>query len=135
VIAGEWEYNWMVRFVFPPARVFSGKEHNMLDEKFRRRVAWEAARMMYGHEEPECFRAKMKAARRIHRGKINPRDLPTDREIRQQLAVLTEMHRNREGQHRLREAHRRVEFVRIDDFLKQNVLQTINPLRRLAWRG
>lgn len=70
----------------------------MLDEKFRRRVAWEAARMMYGHEEPECFRAKMKAARRIHRGEVNPRDLPSDREIRQQLAVLTEMHRNREAQ-------------------------------------
>ena len=79
--------------------VFSSKEHNMFDEKLRLRVAREAARMMYGHEEPGCFRAKMKAARRIHRGEVNPRDLPSDREVRQQLAVLTEMHRRREGQH------------------------------------
>ena len=81
----------------------------MFDEKFRRQVAREAARMMYGHEEAECFRAKMKAARRIHRGQINPRDLPSDRDVRQQLAVLTEMHRRREAQQHRREAqqHRR----------------------------
>ena len=71
----------------------------MLDEKQRQRVAWEAARLIYGHRETDHFRAKMKAARQTCPGQINPRDLPSDREVRQQLAVLTKMHGRSEGPH------------------------------------
>ncbi len=37
-------------------------------DKLRRRVAWEAARLMYTREESEYFRAKLKAARRLASG-------------------------------------------------------------------
>ncbi len=51
----------------------------------RRQVAWEAARLMYDREETEYFRAKLKAARRIAKGDFKPGDLPSNREIRDQI--------------------------------------------------
>jgi hypothetical protein len=69
----------------------------MLDEKQRQRVAWEAARLIYGHRETDFFRAKMKVARQMFSGQINSRDLPSDRDVRQQLAVITKMHGHNEA--------------------------------------
>jgi predicted nucleotidyltransferase len=77
----------------------------MASDKLRRRVAWEAARLMYAREESEYFRAKMKAARRITRDEIKPRDLPSNREIRDQIQALARMHegeRQRENLHQMR---------------------------------
>ena len=50
--------------------------------KLRRQIAWEAARLMYDRRESEYFRAKMKAARYIFRGRVKPADLPSSAEIR-----------------------------------------------------
>ena len=54
----------------------------MSNEKLRRQLAWEAARLMYTREESEYLRAKLKAARRIVSGEPKPSDLPSNREIR-----------------------------------------------------
>ena len=40
----------------------------MTNEKFRRQIAFEAARLMYQRQESEYFRAKLRAAKRICRG-------------------------------------------------------------------
>ncbi len=69
----------------------------MSSDKIRRRVAWEAARLMYDREETEYFRAKLKAARRIARGDFKPGDLPSNREIRDQIQAWACLH---EGQRR-----------------------------------
>ncbi len=69
----------------------------MSNEKLRRQVAWEAARLMYARDESEYFRAKMKAARRICTGDLKPRDLPSNREIRDQIQTMARIH---EGQRR-----------------------------------
>ena len=54
----------------------------------RRRVAWEAARLMFTHEETEYFRAKMKAARRLVSAEFQPSDLPSNREIRDEIQAM-----------------------------------------------
>ncbi len=74
----------------------------MSNDKMRRRVAWEAARLMYAREEAEYFRAKMKAARRIYSGQFKPSDLPSNREIRDQIQEMARIH----------EGHRRTENLR-----------------------
>ena len=56
------------------------------------RVAWEAARLMYEREETEYLRAKLKAARRIARGDFKPSDLPSNREIREQIQAWARLH-------------------------------------------
>ncbi len=66
----------------------------MANDKLRRRVAWEAARLMYTREEAEYFRAKLKAARRVAGNEFKPSDLPSNREIREDIQVMA---RSREG--------------------------------------
>lgn len=51
--------------------------------------------MIYARDESEVFRAKMKAARRIFRGDVGPGDLPSNREVRDQIEVLARMHEGR----------------------------------------
>ena len=63
----------------------------MPSDKLRRRVAWEAARLMYSREESEYFRAKLKAARRITGDDVKPSDLPSNREIRDEIQVMARM--------------------------------------------
>jgi HD superfamily phosphohydrolase YqeK len=60
----------------------------MSNDKLRRQIAYEAARMMYVRQESDYYRAKMKVARRICRGWVKPADLPTDQEIRDQIQLL-----------------------------------------------
>ena len=57
----------------------------MASDKLRRRVAQEAAKLMYGHNETQYARAKFRAARRVAGGEMRPEDLPTRREIRDRL--------------------------------------------------
>jgi hypothetical protein len=59
--------------------------HVMASGKMRQQIAFEAARLMYEREESEYFRAKLKAARRVCRGDFKPHDLPSNREIREQI--------------------------------------------------
>lgn len=56
--------------------------------KLRRQIAWEAARIVFGHQEMDLHRARWKAARRLCRGRVRPQDIPNDVEIRNQLATL-----------------------------------------------
>ena len=88
----------------------------MSSQKMRRRVAWEAARLMYGREESEYFRAKMKAARRIFSGDPKPSDLPSNREIRDQIQAMARMHEGERRAEHLREM--RAEALRMMRILK-----------------
>lgn len=54
-------------------------------------MAWEAARLMYAREETEYLRAKLKAARRVARGDFKPSDLPSNREIRDQIQAWADL--------------------------------------------
>ncbi|NQT13544.1 MAG: HD domain-containing protein [Planctomycetes bacterium] len=83
----------------------------MPSDKMRRQVAWEAARLMYSREESEYFRAKMKAARRIFRGDPKPKDLPSNREIRDQIQAMARMHEGDRRTENLRDM--RTEALRI----------------------
>jgi predicted HD phosphohydrolase/predicted nucleotidyltransferase len=71
----------------------------MADERIRRQIAFLAAQMMYQRTESEYFTAKRKAARQLgveyrHR----PGDLPSNKEIRDQIQAMARMH---EGPRRL----------------------------------
>ena len=89
----------------------------MPDVRLRRQVAFLAAQMMYSREESEYFTAKRKAAARLgleyrHR----PADLPSNREIRDQVQMLARLH---EGDRRL-------------DDLKSMRIEALRLMRGLA---
>ncbi len=83
----------------------------MSSEKLRQQISWEAARMMYLREESEYYRAKMKAARRLCRGWVKPRDLPSNREIRDQIQTFARIHEGDRRTDNLREM--RIEALRM----------------------
>ena len=62
----------------------------MSEEKLRRKVAFEAARLIYTQEETGYFQAKQKAARRFRGLGVNAGKLPGDREIRNQIPAVVE---------------------------------------------
>jgi len=62
----------------------------MSEERIRRRVAFEAARLIYTQEETGYFQAKQKAVRRIRGKGIHAGKLPGDREIRNQINAVVE---------------------------------------------
>lgn len=57
---------------------------------------------MYDRRESEYFRAKMKAARYIFRGRVKPADLPSNAEIRDEIQVLARMHEGESRNENLR---------------------------------
>lgn len=57
-------------------------------DRLRRRVAFEAAKLICAREETQYGRAKMKAARRLSCGEIRPGDLPCNREIRDCIRAI-----------------------------------------------
>jgi hypothetical protein len=65
----------------------------MADERIRRQLALLAARLMYSREESEYFTAKRKAARQlgVEYGS-RPKDLPSNREIRDQIQALANLY-------------------------------------------
>ncbi|MCI0640200.1 MAG: tRNA adenylyltransferase [Gemmataceae bacterium] len=69
----------------------------MPDAKLRHAIALEAARLMYDRTETEYYTAKRKAAKRLCRGGVKPRDLPSNAEIRDQVQLFTRLH---EGERR-----------------------------------
>lgn len=83
----------------------------MTDEKLRRGIIVEAARMMYSRRESEYFRAKMKAARRLCRGWVKPSELPSNAEIRDEIQRMANLFEGESRFDRLREM--RVEALRI----------------------
>jgi hypothetical protein len=92
----------------------------MSSEKIRRRVAWEAARLMYDREETEYLRAKLKAARRIARGEFKPGDLPSNREIRDQIQLWAQLHEGEKRTDNLRE-------MRLDALRMMRLLRRFRP--------
>ncbi|MEI8371539.1 MAG: HD domain-containing protein [Planctomycetota bacterium] len=88
----------------------------MSNDKIRRRVAWEAARLMYDREETEYFRAKLKAARRIAKGDFKPGDLPSNREIRDQIQAWACLHEGERRTENLRDM--RLEALRMMRILR-----------------
>src|SRR5215217_7986619 len=77
-----------------------GERRNMADERIRRQIALLAARLMYERQESEYFTAKRKAARQLGvEYKYRPGDLPSNREIRDQIQALANLH---EGEGRLK---------------------------------
>lgn len=85
--------------------------------KLRRQIAFEAACLMYHRQESEYYRAKRKAARRIHRGAVKPADLPRNTEIRDQIQVLARLYEGEDRAGNLREM--RLEALRLMRLLHQ----------------
>ncbi len=89
----------------------------MSQDKLRRRIAWEAARLIYFREETEYHRARTKAARRVCRGETPLVDLPTNREIREQIEAVA---RAFEGERRgVEVGEMRLEALRMMRILKE----------------
>jgi hypothetical protein len=74
---------------------------------------------MYTREESEYYRAKLKAARRIYSREPNPGDLPSNREIRDQVQAIA----------RLFEGHRRTENLRQMRIEALRVMRILNSTR------
>ncbi len=89
----------------------------MASDKLRRRIAFEAARLMYIREEREYLRAKLKAARRVFSGDPKPSDLPSNREIRDQIQAFARLHEGERRTDNLREM--RVEALRLMRLLRR----------------
>lgn len=88
----------------------------MANEKLRREIAFEAARLMYVREESEYFRAKLKAARRLGQGWVKPANLPSNREIRDQIQSFARLHEGDRRTANLRDM--RVEALRMMRILR-----------------
>jgi hypothetical protein len=88
----------------------------MPNEKLRREIAFEAARLMYSRQESEYFRAKQKAARRLCKGWVKPADLPSNREIRDQIQAFARLHEGDRRTDNLREM--RIEALRVMRILR-----------------
>lgn len=73
----------------------------MADLKLRQAIAHEAARLMYDRIETEYHPAKLKAARRLCRGRCKPEDLPSNAEIRQLVQTFAHLYEGRRRTDRL----------------------------------
>lgn len=71
---------------------------------------------MYDRQETEYFRAKIKAARRLCKGRVKPKDLPSNAEIRDEIQLLAQMLEGDSRKDSLREM--RVEALRMMRMLK-----------------
>ncbi len=63
----------------------------MRNDKLRRQIAHDAARLVYARQETEYTRAKWKAARRVCRGWVHPGSLPSNAEIFDQVRAFTRL--------------------------------------------
>lgn len=79
--------------------------------KLRQQIAWEAARLMYERIESEYYRAKLKAAKRMGGGWVKPKDLPSNREIRDEIQVFARLYEGDQRAKDLREM--RIEALRL----------------------
>jgi hypothetical protein len=60
----------------------------MSGDKLRQQIVFEAARLMFQRQESEYGRARVRAARLVCRQRLRPSELPTNREIRDELQRL-----------------------------------------------
>lgn len=64
----------------------------MANDKPRRKILFESARMMLSRQETDCYRARLKAARKLYKGWVKPHDLPSEREIRSEVQRMLNFH-------------------------------------------
>src|SRR5215212_7284739 len=89
----------------------------MADARIRRQIAFLAAQLMYHRSESEYFTAKRKAAKQLGlEYRFRPADLPSNREIRDQIQAMARMH---EGEKRL-------------EHLRDMRLEALRLMRKLA---
>lgn len=100
--------------------LITGSTERMSNEKLRRQIAFEAARLMYARTESEYYTAKRKAAKQVCRGGVKPEDLPSNAEIREQIQCFARLHEGDRRTENLRDM--RIEAVR---FLR--MLQGFKP--------
>jgi hypothetical protein len=93
----------------------------MPDERVRRQIAFLAAQMMYHRTETEYFTAKRKAARQLGMEyRYRPGDLPSNKEIRDQIQATARMH---EGPKRLE----KLRDMRLDALRLMRLLARFRP--------
>ena len=93
----------------------------MADARIRRQLALLAARLMYDRQESEYFTAKRKAARQLGvEYRYRPKDLPSNREIRDQIQALANLY---EGEQR----HRNLRDMRLDAVRMMRLLCAFHP--------
>lgn len=93
----------------------------MSDPRVRWQIARTAAQLMYSREESEYFTAKRKAARRFGVSeRYHPKDLPSNREIREQVQVLADLY---EGDKRLED----LRAMRLDALRLMRRLEHFRP--------
>ncbi len=92
----------------------------MNSSKIRRQIAWQAAKLMYEREESEYYRAKLKAARKIQKGWVAPKDLPSNAEIRDEIQNFA---RQMEGELR----NQNLLEMRVAALAMMNLLQKFRP--------
>ena len=83
----------------------------MTNERLRRAIVVEAARLMYTRNQTEYYRAKLKAAKRLCKGWVKPAELPTNTEIRDEIQRLANLFEGSSRFDRLREM--RIEALRV----------------------
>lgn len=84
----------------------------MADARIRQQIAWLAAQLMYQRTETEYFTAKRKAARQLGvEYRYRPADLPTNREIRDQIQAMARIYEGSKRFETLRDM--RIEALRL----------------------
>src|SRR6516162_2408667 len=92
----------------------------MAHGKLRQAIALEAARLMYERSESEYYTAKRKAAKRVCRQQVQPEDLPSNAEIRDQIQQFARLH---EGDRRTRH----LRDMRLEALRLMRVLRLFRP--------
>jgi len=89
----------------------------MANDKLRREIALEAARLMYERVESEYYTSKRKAAKQLCRKGVKPEDLPSNAEIREQIQHFARLHEGDRRTENLRGM--RLEALRLMRVLRQ----------------
>ena len=93
----------------------------MADARIRGQIALLAARLMYDRQESEYFTAKRKAARQLGiDSRYRPKDLPSNREIRDQIQALANLYEGGERADNLRQ-------MRLDALRMMRLLSSFHP--------
>src|SRR4029077_19921195 len=92
----------------------------MGNDKLRREIALEAARLMYERVESEYYTAKRKAAKRLCRRGVKPEDLPSNAEIRDQIQLFARIHEGDKRTSNLRD-------MRIAALILMRLLRAFRP--------
>ena len=106
-------------YIAHPGAVLMGfvwHSHPCPTAKLRREIAFEAARLMYCRQESEYYRAKLKAAKRLCQGSVKPADLPSNREIRDEIQSFARLHEGARRADNLRDM--RIEALRVMRLLR-----------------